>query len=1238
MGQVQGDECVWSFDAVLGSNSFDTSSATSSTPLPVESMCLDTFLEWGSINPDVWFKFTPSAGGNYTFTTCDVNSYDTSIVLYENSCLNQVACNGDDPSNNSGCQTYYSTIEFNLIAGLDYFIRIGGYQGAVGIGTLNIDPPSGGGDNIWYVDIDNTNQGAGTSWSSAFNHVQDALNIASSGDQIWVANGIYRATDTNGSNEPRDAAFRLIAGVELYGGFQGNEISIDQRNPRVYKSILTGDLFGDDDFGGDNSENSFHVIIADNLNGLPPRLDGFYVKRGNANGTSADQESGGGFRIRNYTAGSTAIPEVYQTEFILNNALKGGAVCVSGSNGGVNLFRCVLANNTAENHGGAIKSNGFCQIESCLIVSNHAVNEGGAIYIDDGVFTSYNSTVVQNFAGFVGGLYLQGTSHVIHNTIIWGNQDIYGNNLQVRLLNGQLTATYNCTQNEVLPGGTNVNANPRFVDEFGADGEPGTGDENFQLLQLSPFIDAGDSSLVHVIFDLKGNDRIVNDPYSQDTGIPSPTTGAIVDLGCYEHVVFSNDVLIWEGSSSYNFYDSANWLPLGYPNAQTNALFSSSGQHEILFDDDNQIHKLFVTEGDIKFNLNGTTLKLLSVDRPLGIDLFDNDSSATFLDGVLETTNPIELNGNITFTDMTIDVGEMFVEPRAHLSFDGLLIGNVQNNGGVVSTAGRGIGLFDISGALTNQQNDDETGQLVGSLIFDIAGNSPGITNDHMYISEYADLSCSLDLRWNEVFTPEAGQSFDIMTVASTTGQPTVIYNSGLPSFLTTRWVTPNGLRGGDEVIVETSGPIIFDAGETAAITNGTPNDIVVADLNNDSYPDIAMSISSSTGGPGSIVVLWNNGMIGNVWQGFTESSPILVGGEPLDIEVGDFNGDGSANDIVVANYNDDNVSILSNDNNGIFTKTDVSTDIGPKYIAIGEYVEDALELDDIVVGCTSFKASVLTNASSFRSRAISFTHTNSISIPSAGDIKPGDVNHDKDLDFIILDIASEEVRVLEGTGNGTTPPMFVVGNPLPNGSAPVQLSFSDVNRDGNDDAITVNEGTGSLSILLGDGNDLGNTSSFVIGASPQSMAVHDFDNDGDDDFVVSLIGNGSGERELLLIRNDTVTTIVLSEGDAFNSGVEPILVNHGDIDQDGLNDIISVTDLNPLVGVNSPALTVSFNSTAVVVECLADLDGDGVVAVGDILALISAWGDANPTLDIDGSGSVDVGDILMVVSSWGPC
>ena len=52
----------------------------------------------------------------------------------------------------------------------------------------------------------------------------------------------------------------------------------------------------------------------------------------------------------------------------------------------------------------------------------------------------------------------------------------------------------------------------------------------------------------------------------------------------------------------------------------------------------------------------------------------------------------------------------------------------------------------------------------------------------------------------------------------------------------------------------------------------------------------------------------------------------------------------------------------------------------------------------------------------------------------------------------------------------------------------------------------------------------------------------------------------------------------------------------------------------------------------------MGDVDDDGFVAVGDILALIAAWGSADPDLDIDGSGLVDVGDILLVVANWGAC
>ena len=110
---------------------------------------------------------------------------------------------------------------------------------------------------------------------------------------------------------------------------------------------------------------------------------------------------------------------------------------------------------------------------------------------------------------------------------------------------------------------------------------------------------------------------------------------------------------------------------------------------------------------------------------------------------------------------------------------------------------------------------------------------------------------------------PAVGDSFDIISVGNSIGHPTVVYNSGLPSNLTTRWVTPTGLRGGGEdVIIETTGPILFDAGETTAITTDTPNDILVADLDGDSYPDVAMTVASAIGSAGNVVILWNNGVV----------------------------------------------------------------------------------------------------------------------------------------------------------------------------------------------------------------------------------------------------------------------------------------------------------------------------------------------------------------------------------------
>jgi hypothetical protein len=138
-----GDECTNAWIAVDGANAFDTSNCTPSGNAPTDELCAGTFLEWGASN-DGWFMYVAS-GGLTTFDTCDAASYDTSLVLYEGSCDNQVACNGD-AADTTGCQAYSSDISnYACVAGETYYIRIGSWQGAEqGAGTLNITPPSTG--------------------------------------------------------------------------------------------------------------------------------------------------------------------------------------------------------------------------------------------------------------------------------------------------------------------------------------------------------------------------------------------------------------------------------------------------------------------------------------------------------------------------------------------------------------------------------------------------------------------------------------------------------------------------------------------------------------------------------------------------------------------------------------------------------------------------------------------------------------------------------------------------------------------------------------------------------------------------------------------------------------------------------------------------------------------------------------------------------------------------------------
>ena len=51
---------------------------------------------------------------------------------------------------------------------------------------------------------------------------------------------------------------------------------------------------------------------------------------------------------------------------------------------------------------------------------------------------------------------------------------------------------------------------------------------------------------------------------------------------------------------------------------------------------------------------------------------------------------------------------------------------------------------------------------------------------------------------------------------------------------------------------------------------------------------------------------------------------------------------------------------------------------------------------------------------------------------------------------------------------------------------------------------------------------------------------------------------------------------------------------------------------------------------------CLPDLNGDGLVAVEDLLEVINSWGTG--VGDVQGDGKTNVDDILFVVDQWGLC
>lgn len=157
--------------------------------------------------------------------------------------------------------------------------------------------PSVWAQRVIYVDTDAVGANDGSSWTNAFVFLQDALAVTQDGDEVWVAEGVYRP-DQGAGLVPgdREASFEIRKGISLFGGFAGSETSPDDRDWGDRWTVLSGDLLGNDD----NVIEPGNPLRADNSSRMieitdvtwPVVIDGLSIEDGTAEGALGDRSGG----------------------------------------------------------------------------------------------------------------------------------------------------------------------------------------------------------------------------------------------------------------------------------------------------------------------------------------------------------------------------------------------------------------------------------------------------------------------------------------------------------------------------------------------------------------------------------------------------------------------------------------------------------------------------------------------------------------------------------------------------------------------------------------------------------------------------------------------------------------------------------------------------------------------------------------------------------------------------------
>ena len=318
----------------------------------------------------------------------------------------------------------------------------------------------------------------------------------------------------------------------------------------------------------------------------------------------------------------------------------------------------------------------------------------------------------------------------------------------------------------------------------------------------------------------------------------------------------------------------------------------------------------------------------------------------------------------------------------------------------------------------------------------------------------------------------------------------------------------------------------------------------------------------------------------------------------PTDIAVGDFNGD-SDPDLAVVNGGDASVSVLLGKGDGTFANaTNLAVGVGPRSVAVGDFDGDS-DLDLAVANFSGNNVSVLLGKGDGTFANATNVSVGGVSNPGATSVAVGHFNGDSDPDLAVTrgTIGSQNgtVEVLLGGDGGS----FGQQTGFAVGAYPVSVAVGHFNGDSDPDLAVANNGSGNVSVLLGQQEAEGVPVSFgaatnhATGEVPWSVAVGDFDRDSNDDLVVS--NNGSWTISVLLGGGEGAFAAATN----FSAGVRPGKVAVGDFNDD-----------------SDPDLAVTKGSSGASV--MLGQAGGSFGAATDFLTGDSSWGIAAGDLDRD--------------------